>query len=347
MKRHLDRPGTRVAEGLGAPRPRNQWSLLWALLPLLGLLSLAGCSSSRSFQPGRGLYWSWSEERLEKEGYPGREDNYSSREWGVLYDEAGIAYGPRSYYEGRTRLEHPYLTVTDDYLESRWIRIYRSGCCTEALLGHYLEICDLAWKDLSEKLRFVPDTRLVIIPTKDLDEYQRWTAREFWVTNMVQGESIVMSPVDVLFRRTLAAHAAFGAVTKAILDLKCHGQIPMWLREGLASYLAEEGYEHLNFMQEFRAKRQILQHPEWVSQHIYPLRDREEGRIARYNAFLMSWTLVEELGLTALQDALDLVEEGAHFESAVETVYGMRYDEWLHRLDPVLNGEPTTTIPPR
>jgi hypothetical protein len=308
---------------------------------------LGGCSTSTKFSAGRGLYWNVTDVQLARDGYPGREDTYSSREWGVLYDEAGIAYGPRSYYEGRTRLEHPSLTVTDEYLESRWIRIYQSGCCTESLLGHYLEICDLAWKDLSEKLEFVPESKLFIAPAADLDEYKRWTARDFWVTHAVQGEAIVMSPVDVLFRRTLAAHAAFGAVAQALLDLKCHGEIPMWLREGLSSYLAEEGYEHLSFMMEFRSQRPILQTPRWTAQHVYPLMDRADGRIARYNAFLMAWTLAEELGFDHIQELLGLVEKGAQFEAAVETVYGVRYDEWLARLNPVVNGEPTTTIPPR
>lgn len=314
---------------------------------LLGASALGGCATSSKLSPGRGVYWNWTEEQLQRDGYPGREDNYSSREWGVLYDEAGIAYGPRSFYEGRERLDHPFLTVTDEYLESRWVRLYQSGCCTEALLGHFLEICDLAWKDLTEKLHFVPDTPLHMVSAKDLDEYQRWTGREFWVTHVVQGESIVLSPVDVLFRRTLAAHAAFASICESLLDLKCHGALPMWLREGLSSYLAEEGYEHLNFMLEFREERQVLQPPAWTAQHVFPLRDRADGRIARYNSFLMVWTLSETMGFDRLQELLDLVETGAPFEAAVETVYHMHYDEWLRRLDPVINGEPTTTIPPR
>jgi hypothetical protein len=322
--------------------PMRRAGLLLALTTLLG-----GCATTGHFTPGRGIYWNWTEADLQREGYPGREDNYSSREWGVLYDEAGIAYGPRSFYEGRTRLDNPHLMVTDEYLQSRWVRIYQSGCCTEALLGHYLEICDLAYHDLTEKLQFVPEEHLHIMPAKDLDEYQRWTGKEFWVTHVVQGGSIVMSPVDVLFRRTLAAHAAFAAVAEAILDLKCHGELPMWLREGLSSYLAEEGYEHLSFMEEFRARRPVLQTPEWTAQHVYPLMDREEGRIARYNAFLMVWTLSEDLGFHHIQELLGLVQKGMLFGDAVERVYHMSYEEWLHRLDPTVNGEPTTTIPPR
>lgn len=315
---------------------------------LLASLSALGCASSGGrLEAGRGLYWNWTEEMLAERGYPGQEDNYSSSQWGVLYDEAGIAYGPRSFYEGRTRLDHPYLTVTEEYLESRWVRIHQSGCCTEALLGHYLEICDLAWQDLTTKLEFVPDRRLSIMPAADLEEFERWTGRGYWVTHVVQGESIVLSPVDILFRRTLAAHAAFAAVAQSLLDLQCHGRLPMWFREGLSSYLAEEGYEHLNFMGQFRADREILQHPVRTSQHVYPLVDLEEGRIARYNSFLMVWHLSEKYGWSRVQELLATVSAGARFEEAVESVYGLDYEDWLTAIDPVVQGEPTTTIPPR
>ena len=40
---------------------------------------------------------------------------------------------------GSVSLMSAYLSVTEEYLESRWIRIYQSGCCTEPLLGPLAE----------------------------------------------------------------------------------------------------------------------------------------------------------------------------------------------------------------
>ncbi len=326
-------------------------SRLPTLCALSALLSFAGCASTPSSQAptsGRGLHWTWSEQQLADVGYPGYLDAYSSTGWGVLYDDEGVAYGPKSYFEGRTRLDHPYLTVNDEFVQSRWIRLYRSECCSEALLGHFLEIMDLAWKDVGERLGFTPTVMLSVYTPAEVEDYKRVAGVDVWITHLVSGPYILMQPVDVLFRRTLAGHAAYAAVAQALLDLQTHGRIPMWLREGIASYLAQEGFEHLSFMAEFRAAGQpVLMTPSEVESNVYPLVDRRAGRIARYNAFLMVWHLSETYGWDRVQALLAAVNAGAHFDDAVQAVYGMELTPWLALLDPTLNGEPTTTLPPR
>lgn len=314
------------------------------ILPLL-LLGLVGCGTTKAPTAGRGLYWSWGEQRLQNEGYPGRTDAYSSPQWGVLYDDEGIPYGPRSYYEGTKRLDHPHLIVTEGSVESRWLRVQSSDCCTESLLGHYLEICDLAWVDLTSKLGFVPADKLNVRTSANNAGWTSDTGREFWMTHIVDGPSILLSPVDVLFRRTLAAHTAFASIAQSLLDLKTHGRIPMWLREGISSYVAQEGFEHLSFMGEFRLKRSVLMTPTEVERHVYPLVDRENGRIARYNSFLMVWHLSETWGWGRLRQVLDQVEAGGDFHDVVEEVYGMEFEDWIAALDPTVNGEPTTVTP--
>lgn len=318
------------------------------LLILSVALSLAGCATSKPrLDPGRGLYWTWGADQLAREGFPGYRDEYSSVQWGVLHDDEGIAYGPKSYYEGSTRLDHPHLTVDEHFLESRWIRLHRSACCTEPLLGHFLEIADLAYVDLSRKLGYASPVKLSVHSSLDVEGWRRESGRDYWVTHLVDGSTLLLGPIDVLFRRTLASHAAFGAVAMSLLDLKTHGRIPPWLREGLSSYLAEEGFELLNFMTEFRSQRAVLMTPAEVERHVYPLVDRENGRIARYNAFLMVWHLSETWGWNRVRDLLDGVERGERFDAAVERVYGLDVEAWLAALDPTVNGEPTTTLPAR
>ena len=86
----------------------------------------------------------------------------------------------------------------------------------------------------------------------------------------------------------------------------------MWFREGLSSYLAEEGNDHVSFMQQWRlAGKEVLWGPDEMLRFIHPLVDREQGRIARYNAFLMIWNLSETYGFARVQQLLDLVENGA------------------------------------
>jgi hypothetical protein len=319
--------------------------VVWVALAAVAL-SLAGCGAS-TLPAGRGLYWSYTDAQLQAEGYPDAQHDYSRVDWSVLHDAEGVAYGPRSYVEGKLVLDHSGLERTDTYLQSRWVRLYRSDCCDEWLLAHFLEILDLCWYDATQILGYTPDRRIEVYSPKDLDDYREVTGHDFWVTHTVRGSSIVVEPITVLFQRTLAGHAARAAMVEAFLDMQCHGALPPWFREGLSSYVAEEGPEHLSFVGEFRPHRDVLVSPAEMKRDVFPLVDREKGRIARYNAFLMVWHLSEQYGFDGIRTLLRTVAEGEDFAAAVHTVYGMDEPALEAMLDPRRLGEPTTTMIPR
>ena len=312
---------------------------------LAALALLTGCSGS-TLTEGRGRYWAYTDARLAAEGYPDFKHDFSNLEWGVLFDDEGVPYGPRSFFISHEQQEHPHLTVTDEYLESRWVRVNQSPCCGTSLVGHFLEILDLAVVDVSDMLRMDEVPRLYVYGTDDVDHWRELSGRDFWVTHLTDGPTILVQPVNTLFQRTLAGHVAYAAVAEAFLDVKTNGRIPRWFREGLSSYMAEEGFEHLSYMLEFRARdMSVLMTPAEVERHVFPLIDRAYGRIARYNAFLMVWWLSENHGWSRVQDLIDTVAAGADFEDAVEQVYGVDHATWLAALDPTVNGEPTTYRP--
>ena len=242
---------------------------------LVVLFVLAGCSGG-TLTEGRGRYWAHTEQRLEIEGYPDFKHDFSNLEWGVLFDDEGVPYGPRAFFHHETQQDHRYLTVTDEYLQSRWVRVYQSPCCGTALTGHFLEILDLAVVDVSDMLRMDTVPMLSVFGTDDVQHWRRVSGRDFWVTHLTDGPSILVQPVNTLFQRTLAGHVAYAAVAEAFLDVKTSGRVPRWFREGVASYVAEEGFEHLSFVLEFRARDvPVLMTPEEVQQHVFPLIDRE------------------------------------------------------------------------
>jgi hypothetical protein len=316
----------------------------------IALLLLVGCGSGKpTLDTGRGLYWSWTPARLQSDGYPGSSpEKYSSLEWGVLYDDEGIPYGPKSYFDGRTRLEHPYFEVTDAFMQSRWVRIGLSDCCTEPLIGHFLEICDLAWMDITTQLGYRPDARINVFSPPNLDAYYLATGADFARTFVTTSNMVVIQPIDVLFRRTLAGHAAYAGIGEAIIEMQTNGTAPVWLRTGLASYLAQEGFEHLSFMAEFRPQRDsILLTPAQVIEDLVPLNERQTARVARYNAFLMAWHLSEHHGFDRIVQLLDHMGAGMTVAQAVEATYGVDEATLLAAIDPTVLGEPTTTVPGR
>ena len=158
---------------------------------------------------------------------------------------------------------------------------------------------------------------------------------------MVEGNHISFAPIRTLFSRRLAYHAVRNGVAQAFLEQKCHGQAPPWFTQGLASYLGEEGNVLMNFTYEFRDDREVVWSSARTIQHVHPLIDRENGRIALYNAFLMVWKMVEGWGWDCVRQLTDEMANGIPFADAVKSVYGMDEASLLELLDPSVNGEPT------
>ncbi|RKZ09227.1 hypothetical protein DRQ32_08440 [bacterium] len=308
-----------------------------------------GADGAGSMPQGRGLHWTWSQEQLAFEGYPGADpDKYSSPEWGLLYDDEGIAYGPKSYFQGRERVEHAGLEITEGWLQSRWVRLRRSACCTEPLLGHFLEVCDLAWMDLTTQLEYLPPIRINVYSPETIDDYLAVSGADFAQSFVATGQTVIIQPIDILFRRTLAGHVAYAGIAEVLIDMQTHGSAPPWLKTGLASYLAQEGYEHLSFVAEFRPQREsVLITPAGVNAGLVPFAARESGRVARYNAFLMAWHLSEEHGFDRIVSLLAALEQGHTFADAVQKTYGVSEAALLAAIDPTVTGEPTTAVPPR
>lgn len=344
----VGRPARRGAEPSGLASLAGLVAPVVLMTCLLG--GLAAASDDSTVLQGRGLYWRHTPEKLATDGYPDRQhESYfwpdgSEGVWGILHDEEGIPYGPNTYFHWETPLDHPEFALTDSTIAGRWFVMNRGPQHLVRSQVRFMELMDLAYHEIRTLLDVEPPSRLQVYCPVDLAEYQRVAGVGYWVTGVVVGAHIVVEPPHVLYRRDLWAHAARNAVTQALLDLKCHGLTPPWFREGLAAYLAEEGNELLNYVNVYRpGVERVLWPLEETTRHVYPLADVVNGRIAIYNSFLMVWHLAETRGFDKIHAVLDFVEEGRGFERAMETVYGMPYQEILAAIDPRVTGEPITT----
>ncbi len=316
-------------------------------LVLLSFVLLGGCAATGGMpSPGMGRYPSYDAPRIAEKGYPNDLNQPywwpegSQGEWGILYDDEGVPYGPNTYYHFKTRLNHPDLVVTDSTMTGRWFTVNRPPKVTEEMVGRWLELHDLAHEDMKDALHFEPKGKIQIYAASTLLDYKRVAGKDFWVTQVVDGPFIVYEPIGVLWSRTLALHAIRNGVATSYLDMKCHGLLPQWLRAGLASYLAEEGGVLEDFMNQYRVDHRVLLSSQEVLQTIYPLTDQETGRIAQYNAFLMAWNLAESYGWSKVVQLLDRLEQGVIFEEAVPQVYEVNVSRLLELLDPQKLGDP-------
>jgi hypothetical protein len=317
---------------------------------LFSLLLLSATAQAAELTPGRGLFFRYDAKTLQADGYPDRQHaSFFWRggvegNWGILYDEDNVPYGPNTYFHWEEPLDHPYFAMTDSTLEGRWFVMNRPAGMNPAQHGHFMELLDLSYHDLCELLDTRPTTKIHVFGASTLEEYRALTGHDFWVPMVADATFILVCPTDVLDRRTLLAHTARAAVAKSLLNWKCHGGLPPWLREGLVSYLSEEGNELLNYVNFYRPHLDSVLWPvERVNQNLVPLTgDGSLGRVAQYNAFLMTWHLAETFGFARVRQVLDILQEGRSFAAAVQEVYGRDEDALIKLIDPRTLGEPIT-----
>ncbi len=337
---------SRVAETSKAAGRSRVAAVSLALSVLAAVLWLNGCAPGVPAE-GLGLYSDFDAARLAAVGFPNDLDQPywwpagEEGEWGILYDDEGVPYGPNTYYHFRMRLDHPDLVVTDSTMTGRWFTMNRHDRSKEVMFGRWLELHDLAHEEFKKLLRYEPPMKIQIYVAPTLNDYKKVCGKDYWVMQVADGPFIAYEPMRTLWARRLALHAIRKGVALSFLDLKCHGLLPPWLRMGLASYLAEEGNVLEDYMNQFRTDRDVISSPQEMMLHIHPLYDRDTGRIAMYNAFLMSWHLAEDYGWSKVQDLLDLLEQGVRFDDAVPRVYGVSVQRLLELLDPRVSGDPT------
>jgi hypothetical protein len=312
------------------------------VLAALGLCALASCAAS--LPQGKGLFWRYPRERLHVDGFPNSQaKDYFSPEWGTLYDERGIAYGPNSLYLGDERLPHPELVVTDSTVQNRWFRVRLNRSATEPAWGHFIELLDLARHDLTPLIGAPLNHLVDVVGARDLDQYRALWGKEYWVTHLVDwraSPALVFEPINVLSPRGLTAHSTRNAVAQLLLQHRTQGKLPAWMLYGLASYLAEEGNLLVNFVNEFRPRRTVVLSPEETMRHLEPLADRENGRIALYSAFLMAWHLSERWGFDRVQTMLAALAGGDDLDAACRKAWKRSYAQVVAMLDPRKLGEP-------
>lgn len=285
---------------------------------------------------------------LEVAGYPDHMHAHNWYGWEVLTGPDGVTYGPGSLCDRQTLLPRDGLIVDPDQKQAGHFILRHNPGYSDCDMIQFLELLDWADHVVPELLGLASIDTLTILNPDNVPQYKDLTGQGVWRFYVLDGDAAIMQPWPVLENRTLEGHAAFALVTDWILQQNLGDALPPWLHHGLVEYMSEDGAHLLNYMSEFRTEGvNILMSAPLVdallASGINPDEgaDRENFRRASYSAFMMVWQLVEnEGGLTALQDFLALVADGAAVDEATLQVYGMGLNDLMTYLDPVVNGEP-------
>ncbi len=191
-----------------------------------------------------------------------------------------------------------------------------------------------------QKIGRPADRRLVVIGAKDLDEYMFLTRKEWWYYGEIQGDTLYLEPLDILLKRfdgaTERTFAEIGTIQKiAQMALKriSNGKIPLWMREGAASFLADEGA--ILHMQSNEFKDELLGFNPTVDELDEQLRlamFKAETRVSFFISFNMVRNLLEWSSFEDLVSFAAGLGEGKSLDEASESAFGIAYGELVEKV---------------
>ena len=190
-----------------------------------------------------------------------------------------------------------------------------------------------AYRLTREEIGPPSDGRVVLIGTRDLDEYRFLTRKEWWYYGVVRGDTIYFEPLDIMLKRSIIKMAVTQKIAQMALDKRSGGRIPLWMKEGLASRLADEWPIIKAQRAEFNdGKYDVTPPPERIEAVLEAADDRPLTRIAFYCAHVMVDRLVGEFGMERIMTFLDLLGEGRSSDEASGEAFGIDYASLLDRV---------------
>ena len=188
-----------------------------------------------------------------------------------------------------------------------------------------------AYKKVRMEIGVPAEGRVFVIGSKDLDEYQFLTRKEWWYYGVVKGDTIYFEPLDIMLKRNILEVGMAQKIAQVALNRRSVGRIPYWLREGLASHVAGEGvllkYQIVQFRKE--GIYEMNPSPEDIDKTLEEAYDMPSTRIAFYNAYLMAKNLLSISDMGHAMEFIDHLGEGKDLDTASREAFGMDYSSLL------------------
>jgi hypothetical protein len=190
--------------------------------------------------------------------------------------------------------------------------------------------------------------RIVIIGTKDLEEYAAITGKEWWYYATIRGDTIICEPLNILLKRwdpvtekSLASIGLTQRMAQMSLNRLSGGRIPAWLKEAIASYLADE--RAVLRMQIHQFEDQLIGYSptvEELERSILAADDMALSRSSYFYAYRMLENLLEEHEFSAVKGFVRRLGEGATLDEASAAEFGVNYAELIAmvRPDDIMDG---------
>ncbi len=197
-----------------------------------------------------------------------------------------------------------------------------------------------AYNLVSTKIGRPSSGTIVVIGAKDLSEYQFLTRKEWWYYGAIQGDTLYLEPFNVLLKRrdfvTQRTFAQIGPIQKisqmALKNISAD-RIPLWMREGAASTLANEG--GILQLQAHEFKKELIGFNPPIDKLEHYLEIAEDKALTRIS-FFIAWNMVKNLlESSSFEDLVSFASklgEGKSLDEASESAFGMNYGELVEKV---------------
>jgi hypothetical protein len=291
----------------------------------------------------------FSKSTLESTGYPDHMHRF-------FWSGYNVEPGPGMFCQGAILKEVEGLEITETKISFAQTDIIFNPGFEPCQVIPALEFVEYALDRCEKVLNIKPVSNLHLIMPNNGQHYSEMTGYGTWRKFKLVGDNCI----PMMISSVMIAHTMVDMTTQWLLH-GC-GEIPDWFANGLGAYIADMGPHFISYVAMYRPDGEILLTPMETDMQLYhdplpdPGTDKKGFRIARYNAFIMVWNLVEyNGGLDALQELLAELSAGTDFNLACEKVYNMPLSGLLNKISPKKTGEPigsnivpvNTTKPPK
>jgi tetratricopeptide (TPR) repeat protein len=202
--------------------------------------------------------------------------------------------------------------------EALHFKVIYNGYVHSDISRSILDILEEAYDDIGGRIMYFPDASITVILYSEKD-FSEVTMLPAWVMGSYDGK--IKLPIKDIqkqneeYLRTVLSHEYVHALIHSITP-----EIPVWINEGLAEYLAPRGLERVN---------QVI--PLKHLEKNFPLDDKNMASIAYRESFSAVSHLVEQYGIHMVRDLLLSLGQGKPLNEAFEYAFFITYDEFVSK----------------
>lgn len=201
------------------------------------------------------------------------------------------------------------------------------------LSDEIFDIATSAYRKVKKKIGKPVDDRIVLVGTKNMEDYMFRTTKEWWYYGVQRGDTIIFEPFNVMFNRHIAEIAITQKIAQMALNRLSNGDIPLWLRESIASEIAGEQFILEQQVEEFRRMNVPVRYsPQEIDVALQEAVDRQKTRIAFWNAHRMLVNLVKAYSMEKVMDFVKILGKVGDLDKASKDIFGIGYHELLEKI---------------